>query len=153
MPQDYQIPLGDVEYRNTLRDARGAVALVLGYREIVTVEPDGQSRVFKDSEYISLGDGRLITAALLWQGKIELAICDLCRYPLAPRWWEDPEDPSLGIMARESGEFCAGCSQFVCRRHSQVVADGSVRCLPCARRFWWRALFDWLFFEKDQERE
>ncbi|HNQ22533.1 MAG TPA: hypothetical protein PKK06_05505 [Phycisphaerae bacterium] len=152
MAQSFQIPPGDVEYRNTLRDARGTEVLKFGYREVVTIDPEGQSRVFKESEHVALADGRLFTAATLATGKIELAICDLCRYPLPPRWWwSQPESPSLGCMARESGAFCAGCSLFVCKKHSAVVADGSVRCILCARRFRWRALFRALFFTPIRE--
>ena len=151
MAQDFQIPPGSVEYDNPFRDSRGVIALKLGYTEVVTVLPDGASKVYKLSEYVALGDGRLITAAMLAHGKIELAMCDPCRYPPPPSWWREPEVPSLGLMARESGEFCAGCSRFVCRRHSAVVTDGSVRCIPCARRFRWRAFLHSLFFAPVRE--
>lgn len=155
MTQPYPIPPGDVEYRNTLRDARGAEALKLGYREVVTVDADGQAKVFKDAEYLALGDGRLVTAATLAGGKIELAICDLCRYPPLPpwwqRWWVEPELPTLGVMARESGDFCTGCSQFMCRRHQVVGADGLRRCVCCARRFDWRSFWSDVFCEPTHE--
>ena len=144
--QNFEIPPGEIEFENTVRDSRGAVALQLGYHEVVTVAPDGQSKVFKRSEYVALGDGRLITAAWIANGKIELAICDYCRYPLPARWWHrlcwwrKPELPSVGLFARDSGDFCVGCSRFVCKAHSRVVSDLSVRCVACARRFWWHSL-------------
>jgi hypothetical protein len=145
MVQSFQIPPSDVECYNTLHDSRGALALRLGCHEMVTVLPDGSSKVFKLYEYVALDDGRLITAITLAAGKIELAICDLCRYPLPLLWWRRwlgfmPEAPSVGVMARESGFTCAGCSHFVCRRHARVVGDGSVCCIPCAQQYWWRAL-------------
>lgn len=153
MAQNFQIPPGDVEHQNTLWDSRGAVALRANYRELVTVLPDGESKVFKLTEYLALDDGRLLTAVMLAYGKIDLAICEHCRYPLPPpwwwlgwRWWWTPEPPSLGVMARESGHACAGCSRFFCKKHSSVVEDGSVRCVPCARRFWWRALVHAIFY-------
>jgi hypothetical protein len=155
MSQQYAIPPGDVEYRTTLRDARGADALRLGYREVVTIDADGQAKVFKDSEYVALGDGRLFTAAMLATGKVELAICDLCRYPPRPswwrRWWSRPEPPALGVMVRESGAFCAGCSQFVCRRHGRIETDGAVRCTGCAWSYTWRGFWRELFCERVDE--
>jgi hypothetical protein len=153
MAQNFEIPPGSVKYDNRLRDSRGVTVLRPNYEEVVTVLPDGESKVYKLSEYVELSDGRLLTAVMLSYGKIELAICDHCRYPLPPPWWWlgwrrwwTPERPSVGVFARDSGACCAGCSRFVCRKHSRVVTDGSLRCIPCARRFRWRAFFHALFY-------
>lgn len=148
MAQPYQIPPGEVEHVNTVWDGRGAQALQLRYREVVTIDANGQSKVYRDSEYVTLGDGQLITAAMLGMGKVELAVCDLCRYPLAPPWWAEAELPSLGVMLRESGATCVGCSQFACRRHARSCTDRRVRCVPCWRRFSLGGFLYWLIFTK-----
>lgn len=154
MAKNSEIPAGEVEYRNTLRDVNGVEDPLAGYRESVVVDPDGLSRVVKDAEFQELEDGRVLTASMLGHGKIELMVCNLCRYPAPPPWWarrREPDRPSSGILARESGALCEGCSRFVCKLHSVVVADGSVRCLPCARRFRWRAFIHALFFAPVRE--
>lgn len=142
----FQIPPGAVESRGTMRDSRGAEALKYNSRELVTIDQDGNSSVFKEYEQVALGDGRVLPAFMLGSGKVELAICDLCRYPRRIGWFSKLEPPRLGVMARESGDFCAGCSQFVCRRHSRVVSGEPVRCLACASSFTLRGFIHAIFF-------
>lgn len=146
MAQPYQIPPGEVEHVNTVWDGRGAQALQLRYREVVTIDASGQSKVYRDSEYVTLADGSVITAAMLGMGKVELAVCDLCRYPPVPRWKWEVEQPSLGVMLRKSGTICAGCSQFVCRRHARSCTDNFLRCILCWRQFGLGGLINWLLF-------
>lgn len=131
MPQQTPMPPVYKAIKTLVVDKAGNPVVMLKYREIIIVRPNGSTKEYKAGANIELVDGTVFNVGMLAGPRpVRLAVCELCREP--PYTFPRRSEPTHGLCA--TGHRCRDCGRWSCPGHCEADPCGRWRCTLCARR-------------------